>query len=230
VLEGAMNKEYIKKIDFFSEIDNESLAKVEEILIERKYKKNMVIFMSGEPAEAVYIVRRGKVKISKVTQDGKEHIIHIMSDGDVFAEACLFGIQPYPANAEAIEDSDICMIKNKDLEELLVSQPKMAVQIIKIMAKRLKMISMQVENLALRDAFGKTASLLIRLLRNEGIQLKDGALLRTTLSRQDMANMVGLSRETFTRALSKLKQDKAIDIDKEQIIITNVEKLESWIY
>jgi CRP/FNR family cyclic AMP-dependent transcriptional regulator len=72
--------------------------------------------------------------------------------------------------------------------------------------------------------------LLIQLLKNEGVTLKNGATLKTELSRQDMANMVGLTRETFTRALSKLKQDKAIDIDKEQIIVLDFEKLKSWIY
>lgn len=224
------NREYLTKLSFFSGIDAESLDRISDIMVERKYRKNMVIFMAGEEAEAVYIIKKGKVKISKVTQDGKEHIIHIMSDGDVFAEACLFGVQPYPANAEAIDDSEIYMIKNKELEKLLEANPRIAIEIIKIMSQRLKMISGQVENLALRDAFGKTASLIMQLLKNENIELQNGALLKTTLSRQDMANMVGLSRETFTRALSKLKQDKAIDIEKEQIIVVNVERLKSWIY
>jgi CRP/FNR family transcriptional regulator, cyclic AMP receptor protein len=224
------NREYLTKLSFFSDIGSESLDKIADIMVERKYRKNMVIFMAGEAAEAVFIIKKGKVKISKVTQDGKEHIIHIMSDGDVFAEACLFGVQPYPANAEATDDSEIYMIKNKDLEELLQAYPRIAIEIIKIMAGRLKMISGQVENLALRDAFGKTASLIMQLLKNENIPLQNGALLKNTLSRQDMANMVGLSRETFTRALSKLKQDKAIDIEKEQIIVVDIERLKSWIY
>jgi CRP/FNR family cyclic AMP-dependent transcriptional regulator len=224
------NREYIKKLAFFSDLDNESLDKIAQIMIERKYKKNMIIFMAGEPAEAVFFVKKGKVKIYKTTQDGKEHIIHIMSDGDVFAEACLFGVQPYPANAEAMDDSEIVMIKNKDLEHLLELHPQIAIQIIKVLSTRLKMVSSQIENLALRDAYGKTASLLIQLLKNEGVTLKNGATLKTELSRQDMANMVGLTRETFTRALSKLKQDKAIDIDKEQIIVLDFEKLKSWIY
>jgi CRP/FNR family cyclic AMP-dependent transcriptional regulator len=123
------NREYIKKLAFFSDLDNESLDKIAQIMIERKYKKNMIIFMAGEPAEAVFFVKKGKVKIYKTTQDGKEHIIHIMSDGDVFAEACLFGVQPYPANAEAMDDSEIVMIKNKDLEHLLELHPQIEKQL-----------------------------------------------------------------------------------------------------
>lgn len=224
------NIDYVKKISFFSEIDDEDANKIANLIVERKYKKNMIVFMEGEPAEAVYFVKSGKVKISKNTPDGKEHIIHIMTDGDVFAEACLFGISPYPANAEAIEDSEVYMIKNSDLEKLLESSPKTAIQIIKVMSKRLNLVSSQIENLALRDAFGKTAALIIRLLKDNGINAENGAVLRTNLSRQDMGNMVGLTRETLTRALTRLKNDRAIEIERDEIIVLDMDKLKSWIY
>ncbi|WP_201769309.1 Crp/Fnr family transcriptional regulator [Fervidicella metallireducens] len=189
----------------------------------------MPIFMEGEAGEAIYFVKQGKVKIFKNTQDGKEHIIHIMTEGEVFAEACLFSNSRYPANAEAIEDSEVLMIKNKDIEELILKQPTIGIEIIKVMAKRLMMVSKQIEYLALQDAYGKTASLLIKLIKDEGLPLKDGIKLKTSFSRQEMGNMVGLSRETFTRALSKLRQDKAIEIDKDEIIIISVNKLKSWV-
>lgn len=224
------NLEYIKKLALFSELDINSLEVISELLKERKYKKNMIIFMEGEPSEAVYFVKGGKVKIYKTTQEGKEHIIHIMNDGDVFAEACLLGAFPYPANAEAIEDSEIYIIKNEELEKLLEKYPRIGIEIIKILSKRLQMVSKQVENLALRDAYGKAASLIIQLLRNQGKELKDGVVLSTELSRQDMGNMVGLSRETFTRALSRLKQYEVIDIDKDEIRILSADKLREWIY
>ena len=224
------NIEYIKKISFFSEIDEEDADKISKLIIERKYKKNMMVFMEGERAEAVFFVKKGKIKISKSASDGKEHIIHIMTDGDVFAEACLFGMSHYPAYAEAIEDSEVYMIKNSDLEKLLEAYPKMAIQIIKVLSKRLNLVSTQIENLALRDAYGKTAALIIQLLRNSGIAAKNGVVLRTDLSRQDMGNMVGLTRETLTRALTRLKNDGIIDIDRDEIRLLDVEKLNSWIY
>lgn len=224
------NIDYVKKLSFFSEMDDEDINKIANLIIERKYKKNMIIFMEGEKAEAVFFVKKGKVKISKNTLDGKEHIIHIMTDGEVFAEACLFGVSPYPANAEAIEDSEVYMIKNSDLEKMLESSPKTSIQIIKVMSKRLNLVSSQIENLALRDAYGKTASLIIQLLKNDGKSAGDGIVLRTNLSRQDMGNMVGLTRETLTRALTRLKNDGAIDTDRDEIKILNLEKLKSWIW
>lgn len=224
------NIDYVKKLSFFSEIDNEDINKIANLIIERKYRKNMMVFMEGEPAEAVFFVKNGKVKISKNTSDGKEHIIHIMTDGEVFAEACLFGISPYPANAEAIEDSEVYMIKNSDLEKMLETSPKTAIQIIKVMSKRLNLVSSQIENLALRDAYGKTASIVIQLLKDNGIAAEEGVVLKTNLSRQEMGNMVGLTRETLTRALTRLKNDGAIDIDRDEIKILDLEKLKNWTY
>ena len=224
------NIDYVKKLSFFSEIDDEDAEKIANLILERKYKKNKIVFMEGEPAEAVFFVKSGKVKISKNTLDGKEHIIHIMTDGEVFAEACLFGISPYPANAEAIEDSEVFLIKNSDLEKMLESSPKTAIQIIKVMSKRLNLVSSQIENLALRDAYGKTASLIIQLLKDEGKAAGDGVVLKVNLSRQDMGNMVGLTRETLTRALTRLKNDRAIEIDRDEIKVIDLEKLKSWIY
>jgi CRP/FNR family transcriptional regulator len=224
------NIDYVKKLSIFSEIEDEYAEKIANLIIERKYKKNKIVFMEGEAAEAVYFVKNGKIKISKNTSDGKEHIIHIMIDGEVFAEACLFGMSPYPANAEAIEDSEVYMIKNSDLEKLLESSPKTAIQIIKVMSKRLNLVSSQIENLALRDAYGRTASLIIQLFKNDGKAAENGVVLKTNLSRQDMGNMVGLTRETLTRALTRLKNDRAIDIDRDEIKVLDLDKLKSWIY
>lgn len=224
------NIDYVKKLSFFSEIDDDDAEKIANLIIERKYKKNKIIFMEGEPAEAVFFVKNGKIKISKNTLDGKEHIIHIMTGGEVFAEACLFGISPYPANAEATEDSEVYLIKNSDLGKLLESSPKTAIQIIKVMSKRLNLVSSQIENLALRDAYGKTASLIIQLLKDEDKVARDGVVLKINLSRQDMGNMVGLTRETLTRALTRLKNDRAIEINRDEIKVLDLEKLKSWIY
>ncbi|TDT45640.1 Crp/Fnr family transcriptional regulator [Fonticella tunisiensis] len=222
------NKQYIRRLSFFSELDDESIDKILGLMIERKYKKNMIIFMEGETAEGVFFIKRGKVKIFKTTQEGKEHIIHIMSDGEIFAESCLFVGGTYPASSETIEDSEIYMIRNSDLEKLLEKYPKIAIHIISVMGRRLKLVSKQIENLALRDAYGKAAALIIQLIKDQGLELKNNIVLKTHLSRQDMGNMVGLTRETFTRALSMLKHNGAIDIDKDEIIVLNVDKLRGW--
>jgi CRP/FNR family cyclic AMP-dependent transcriptional regulator len=220
---------FLKKIAIFSDLDEDSLERIGYLINERKYQKGSLIFMEGEEAEAVYFIKKGKVKIFKTGQDGREHIINILPEGEVFAESCLFGLNKYPASAEAYEDIEVLLIKIKDFEKLLEEYPKISIGIIKAMGKRLQMVSKKIENLALRDAYGKTAMLLMDLILKKHSKLYDGLEIDTDLSRQEMASMVGLTRETFTRALAKLKESGAIDFERDRIKIISVDKLKDFI-
>lgn len=218
-------KSVLKKLSFFATFDDESLNKLSEIITEREYKKGRNIFIEGETAEAVYVVKSGKVKIYKTAQDGKEHIIHIMGDGEVFAESCIFDVCPYPASADAVENTVVYVISNRELESILEKHPKIAVQLVKVMSKRLRMVAMQIENLSLKDAYQKTAALIVQLFKVNNKEMKNGSRIKLEVSRTDMANMVGLTRETLTRALFKLKSDGIIDVDGKDLIIIDKETL-----
>lgn len=224
-----MENTFLKKIAIFSDLDEGSLERIASLINERRYQKGSLIFMEGEEAEAVYFIKKGKVKIFKTGQDGREHIINILPEGEVFAESCLFGLNKYPASAEAYEDIEALLIKIKDFEKLLEEYPKISIGIIKAMGKRLQMVSKKIENLALRDAYGKTAMLLMDLILKKHSKLYDGLEFDTDLSRQEMASMVGLTRETFTRALAKLKESGAIDFERDRIKIISVDKLKDFI-
>jgi len=220
---------FLRRISIFSNLDEDYLEKIACLVCQRNYKKGSLIFFEGDTAEAVYFVKKGRVKIYKVGHDGKEHIISILSEGEIFAESCLFGLNRYPASAQAYEDTDVLFIKREDFEELLEENPKIAIEIIKAMGKRLQMVSKKIENLALRDAYGKVAMLLLDILLKEHINVYNGIEIDTQLSRQDMANMVGVTRETFIRALSKLKECGAIDFERDKIKIIDIKKLKEFI-
>ncbi|MDI3501734.1 MAG: family transcriptional regulator, cyclic receptor protein, partial [Thermoanaerobacter sp.] len=152
------NFDYLKKVPYFNELEDKSLEEIHKILIIKSFKKGSIIFMEGEKGEAIYFVRSGKVKISKTSSTGKEYIIKIMEKGDIFAESVLFVGGEYPATAEAIEDSEVIVLKNQDIENLILKNSEIALSIIKLMAKRLKNVAVIIENLALRDSIGRTAS------------------------------------------------------------------------
>lgn len=121
----------------FSQLREEDIEKISKITIERKLRKGTIIFMEGDPGEAFYFIKSGKVKVYKTTPDGREHIFTILSDGEVFAEVTLFNDIPYPASAEVLEDVELGMIKNKDLEDLIRTNAEIALQIIKVFSKKL---------------------------------------------------------------------------------------------
>lgn len=219
--------DYLRKIPYFNVLSESSLFEINKIAVEKEYKKNTVIFYEGDEGDAIYFVKKGKVKISKISQQGKEHIIRIMEDGDIFAESLLFIGGKYPATAEAIEDSKIIVLKNKDVENLILNNNEVALGIIKLMAKRLQNVAVIIENLALKDSLGRTVSILLTFAREKGIQGKDGIAIELNLSRQDLANMVGTSRENMTRILSQLDKEGVIKLERHAIIIKDVNALKN---
>ncbi|MBT1279379.1 Crp/Fnr family transcriptional regulator [Thermoanaerobacter sp. AC272] len=221
--------DYLKKVPYFNELEDKSLEEIHKISIIKSFKKGSIIFMEGEKGEAIYFVRSGKVKISKTSSTGKEYIIKIMEKGDIFAESVLFVGGEYPATAEAIEDSEVIVLKNQDIENLILKNSEIALSIIKLMAKRLKNVAVIIENLALRDSIGRTASVLLTFAKERGINTKEGILLDLNLNRQDLANIVGTSRENVTRILSQLDKDGVIRLDRQRILIKDIEKLKEML-
>lgn len=223
------NLDYLRKISVFSDLEEEELKLVEKITKLRRYRKNMVIFVEGEYGDELYFVKSGRVKISKLHEDGSEKILHFLSPGDIFAEVLLFGGGEYPATAETMEDSEIGIIENKDLEELLEENAHMSVKILKIMAVRLREAQYHIRDLALRDTYGRLASMLINLGREHGKECNKGTSIALNLSQQQIANMIGSSRETVARILNSWKKDKIIEVDRQVITILNIEALEDWL-
>lgn len=217
--------EYLRKIPYFSELEGQQLEKLHNISTLKPVKKGCIIFTEGQKGEAIYFVKTGKIKISKISSVGKEYTIKIMEEGDVFGESTLFIGGEYPATAEAIEDSEILELRNKDIEDLVLKDTQIALSIIKILAKRLKYIAVVIENLALRDSVGRTASILLTFARERGISTKEGILIEIDLKRQELANLAGTSRENITRILSQMDRDGIIKLGKDKILIKDLEEL-----
>ena len=217
--------EYLKHIPIFEELAPADLAAINEVTIERRYKKNMIIFMEGEPGEGFHYIKSGKVKIAQMAADGREHIINILGPGEVFAEVLLFNRGPYPATSVALEDSVVGIIKNNDLENVVAENSRIALHIIRVMSKKLIHAQMKIRTLALSDTVSRTAQVLVRLSRQYGQPVAGGVQIAIDMTRQDLANLVGTTRETVSRVLSSLKKDKIIDFDIHKITIIEPNKL-----
>lgn len=216
----------LKKMPVFADLPDAQLKDLYQITTERKYRKGSVIFLEGEQGEGFHYLQSGKVKIVKMTDDGREHIINILSPGDLFAEVLLFNNRDYPATAIAVEDSKVGVIKNTDLERLILGNNLLALQLIKALSQRLLFAQQKIKNLALHDVTARTAETLLRLGTEHGRILTNGQIeITLDLSRQDLASLVGTTRETVTRTLSSLKKDKIIDFDIHKITIIEPNKL-----
>ncbi|MEG6586554.1 Crp/Fnr family transcriptional regulator [Dendrosporobacter sp. 1207_IL3150] len=218
--EKGTDIQYLRNIPVFCSLPEEQLLQIHKNTNEKMYRKGTVIFIEGDPGKGFHYVKSGKVKIVRITDDGREHIIKIMGAGEIFAEVLLFNNRPYPATAISVDDSCIGLINNLDLEKLILSNNEMALQLIKALSQRLLYAQQKIKNLALNDVTARTAEVLLRLSSEHGQVKANGQVeVNLELSRQDLASLVGTTRETVTRTLSALKKDKVIDFAGQKVII-----------
>ncbi|MCL5982564.1 MAG: Crp/Fnr family transcriptional regulator [Firmicutes bacterium] len=222
------HEECLKKIPLFDGLADEELSMIAALTVEKVYRKNALIFLEDDPGEGLFIIQQGRVKISKNSADGREQILHILKDGDVFAEVVLFDQGVYPATAEAVEDTRVWLLRNEDMERLLQKQPKLAVKLLRLMSRRLRQSQLLIRDLALHDTCGRLAGLLLRLARREGEKAGGRIILDLDLTRQELASMIGTSRETVARILSRFQKEGVLVLEKQKIVILDEQKLRDW--
>ena len=219
---------HLRKLPVFEDLEPDDLAAIHRITAERRYDRNQPIFEDGRPGEGFHYIRSGKVKIVKVSADGKEHILNILGPGEVFAEVLLFNDAPYPAGAVAVEDSVVGVIRNRELEALLVAYPKIAVHIIRVMSKKLQYIQSRVKLLALADSQAKIAQALDHLVDRYGRRTQRGWEVALEINRQDLANMAGTTRETVSRVFRTLKDEGVIEDEERRLVVLDRERLRAY--
>lgn len=188
----------------FGELPEKNQERLLEITVSKEYKKEEVIFQEGESGDGLFFVVHGAVKIIKLNEEGKEHIIHILGPGELFAEVLLFKKGTYPATAIAQQDSRIGKILNSDLEAELLRDNHLALALIRALSKRLWVAQQKIRNLALADAPGKIIQTLRQLSIEKGERRSEEEIeIFLPMNRQDLANLMGVSRETLARTLAE---------------------------
>ena len=225
---SEMAESFLRRIPVFEDLDPADLAMIDRVTTERRIDRGATVFTEGEPGEGFHFIRSGKVKVIKLAADGREHILNILGPGEVFAEVLLFNDAPYPATVVAVEDSLVGVIRNRELEALLVDQPRLAVHIIRVMSKKLRYIQSKVKTFALADSQAKIAQTLEYLLERYGRQTGRGVEVALEINRQDIANMAGTTRETVSRVFRTLKDDGVLEDDERRIIVREPRRLRSY--
>ena len=221
---------FLKRVSIFSGMDDGGLQKLETIVTERTYTKKSIIFHEGDIGDSLYIIKAGRIKIAKVTLDGREKTLTIMQPGDFFGEMALFDNMPRSATAEVIEGSaQLYSISKTDFERLIHENPSIALKIMRDLTQRIRQVNQQVEDLAFKDVHGRVATTLCQLAEKEGRPM-GGRKVRIELkmTHQDIASMVGSSRETVTRALNRFQERGIISIEHQHVTILKPRELEEW--
>jgi len=217
----------LKSISLFSPLGDAELKEVAPYLTQVSFRKRDVIFSEGDPPDWLYIVVEGKIKITKISQDGKEIILEVIQPLDFFGGVAVLKGFPYPANGVAMEDSKLLKISRSHLMRILDRFPNLMHCMALQLGERMKGSHETLKNIALERVESRIASLLLKLSDKAGAKVNDGIRIEMKLTKQDIAEMVGTTVETSIRTMSKFKKLGVITEKDGKVIIKNAEKLRS---
>lgn len=220
-----MNK--INDIGVFKNISTEEFKEIEPYIQRETVKKKGTFFSEGDQPEWFYIVESGKVKITKMSSDGKEIILEVISPGEIFGGVAVMKGFPYPANAIAMENSKILKISRRNLMRLVDRFPNLMYFIAMNLGDRMKSSHDSLKNIALERVEARIAALLLKLADKVGVKVKEGILIDMRLTKQDVADMVGTTVETSIRTFSKFKKEKILSESEGKVVIKHKDRLES---
>ncbi len=212
--------EFLKQVPYFAGLSGAELERIRPLVGSRSFERGDVILLEGEPCEAIYFVKTGRVKVFKTSPEGKEQVLRIMKMGDTFNEVPVFDDGLNPASAEALDPTGLYLICAEDMQYLMRELPAVSRNVIRILASRLRHMVELVEDLSFRHVTGRVAKILLQHAHDSAT---DGG---SRLTQQQMATMAGTAREMVGRALKGLEQAGAIRMDKGRIAILNRDVLE----
>lgn len=219
------------KVPIFASLSDEDLAKVSAMIRHRKYTKGQALVLEEQPSDTLYIIKQGHVKLLKITPQGKEQILHVLSTGDFFGELNIFNSDELSNfSAYALKTTDICMLTKGDMEQLIQENPNISLKLLKTITKRLAHTENLAQSLATKDPEIRIAYMILELGHKYGKPDKEQILVKLPLSREEMANYVGVTRETISRKFSKFEHLGIIEINgTREITIRNMQKLNEYI-
>lgn len=225
-----MNKEQIEMVlsefSLFRELDKPEIDKIVEISISREWNKGSHVFLQDEPLENVYFIYDGKVKIYKTDVNGKEQIVSILKKGDMFPHVGFFRKGGYPAFSEVLENAILVVVPIIQFERVLIDNPELCIKVFKVLGEKIVDLQERLESQILNNTYQQIIKLLIRLGREHGQRLDDGRiLLKGEFTNRDLANMIGTTRETVSRTLTKLKKENLIETDSDNDLLFDADIL-----
>lgn len=216
---------YLKKVPILADFPSDVAAALAEVVEMKEIRRRQVIYLPGDPGNAVYLVNGGRVKVSKVTRDGKELTLAYRGPGEIFGEACLIDGGPREEMAEAMENALITEIQRAEFERLLQTQPMLGYRMTKVLAQRRREVEAKIENLVFKDVNSKLAELLLRLATEYGVDDARGTLVALKITHQEMANLIGSTRETVSLTLAQFKRKGLIQTEGRKVIVADREGL-----
>lgn len=214
--------DFLATVPLFHELDRTALRSFAEITREQKFAKGAMIVTEGDPGDALFVVRSGEVKVLLIGEDGREVILGVLGVGDHFGELSLIDGRPRSAHVVATQPSSLLILRRTDFRRQVEQQPQVGWALLMELSRRLRQADGTIGSLVLLDVPGRVAKVLL-----EHATPGEPATLVKTLTHQTIAQMIGASRETVSRAMAEFQERGYISVQRRQVTITDRRALEA---
>ena len=222
---------YFKQVSFCYPIPpEEEIYALSSATKRRTFRSVEVIFHRDDPGQVLYMIKEGKVKICIISPDGQEVSLAVLGKGEYFGEFALLDGLPCSTDAVALEKVECYTLQRSDFLNAILKNPKIAILVLEALSKRLRTTDQMVEDLIFLDVYGRVAKKLLELADAHGVKTEEGVLIDVRLTQQELASMVGASRESVNKVLGYFTDKNFISTDKHRITIHRINDLRRRIY
>lgn len=221
---------YLKQVPLFADLTDDEIEELMAAAKRRTFRAGEVIFHRDDPGQVLYVIKEGKVKICLISPDGQEISLVVFGKGDCFGEFAILDGLPRSADAIAIERVECYTLQRSDFNNAIMKNPKIAIQVLEVLSKRLRTTDQMVEDLIFLDVYGRVAKKLLELADAHGTRVDDGVRIDVRLTQQEIASMVGASRESVNKVMGYFSDKKYISTDKHRITLHRTSELQRRIY
>ncbi len=209
----------------FSALDAEAAVALRASMVETLAPRGTIIFNEGEIGDHMYVIVGGKIKLGHASSDGRESLLAVLGPGEIFGELSLFDPGPRTATATALTDARVLALGNTSLHPWLAGRPEVAEALLAALARRLRRTNDALADLVFSDVPGRVAKALLELADKFGAWHEEGTLVKHDMTQEELAQLVGASRETVNKALADFTQRGWIRVDQREVLLLSVDRL-----
>ncbi|OLT18332.1 Crp/Fnr family transcriptional regulator [Serinicoccus sp. CUA-874] len=220
-----MDRHVVMKAPLFAALDGATADQLMESMSPRRLARGDVVFHEGDPGDSLYVITRGKVKLSKAASDGRESLLSVLGPGEMFGELSLFDPGPRLTTAYVVSDTEFISLGNDALRSFLEQHPEVAMQMLAGLAHRLRKTNEGLSDLVFTDVPGRVAKALLDLSDRFGRRSEAGLVVAHDLTQEELAQLVGASRETVNKALADFAQRGWVTLGAKSVTLLDVDRL-----
>lgn len=215
----------LRNAPLFAALDDEAALALRSSLVEENFSKGEVLFTEGETGDRLFVIVDGKIKLGQASGDGRESLLAVLGPGEMFGELSMFDPGPRTATATALTDTRTLGMAHDKLREWLDGRPDLAMELLQALAQRLRRTNDAMADLVFSDVPGRVAKALLDLKERFGVPTISGTLVTHDLTQEELAQLVGASRETVNKALADFVQRGWMRLESRSVLIIDEERL-----